>query len=273
MLISKKADFFKHTSLGRAVLNMLIISNYTNWATLPVPLDPNMDIDKMTNRAGRKAIRAASWVSPLFWLYSEPLFMEKFHSTCDDLLWRLINLAHALVELVFSTVLESSTNLTETAARYEALRLALESLPMGKVLDKSNFDTIQVHRYECCRLTALLMLRFALHGGVSWYDATTGTTYVEDVVQSLSNSGPEDLWGEHVGLCYWVGHIVRAVMHWTPYRLFATGLVHRLIAESALGDSDPRIGAQSLRRLAEFEERCISGVPRGPVSPTSSTMS
>ena len=224
-----------------------------------------MDIDKMTNRAGRKAIKAASWVSPLFWLYSEPLFMETFRSTCDKLLWRLVNHTHELVELVFSVASEVGIDVTNATGRLEYLAAVLESLPTGKDRDRSQLGSLQAHKYECCRLTALLMLRFAVNGGKSWYDAANGTSFVEDIVYSLSNCGPEDLWGDHVGLFFWVVHVARAVLHWTQYRLFSTGLVHRLISESALGDSDPRIGAQSLRMMAEFEEKCISGEARGIV--------
>ena len=144
------------------------------------------------------------------------------------------------------------------APKLKALRSVAESFPTGKGKDNPQAKSPQVHRYECRRLTAILMTRMVSRGE-SWCDAANGTTFGEDIIFSLSNSDPEDLWGEHVGLLYWVSLVAYAVLHRTRYRLFGAGIVHRLISEITFGDQDPRIGVHSLKKMGQFEEKCRSG--------------
>jgi hypothetical protein len=226
-------------------------TQYTSWVTLGIPLDPYIgNVDLITGRAGR-GLRGADWVSPLFWPESSPLLLDKFRSSCDENLQQLIQGVHELIELAPGASDDAITKL-------RALRCFIEAFPKGEEKDNPQARSPQVHRYESCRLTAILMTRVASRGE-SWSDAASGTTFEEDITFALSNSDTDDLWGEHVGLLYWVSLITYAVLHKTKYRLFSAGLVHRLISEITFGDQDPHIGIHSLKCLGKFEEVCRIG--------------
>jgi hypothetical protein len=223
-------------------------TNYTSWVTLGIPLDPYIgNIDLVTGRAGR-GLRGADWVSPLFWPESSTVLLNKFRSSCDENLRQLIQGAHELIELAPGTS-------DDAIAKLKALRSFIEAFPKGEKKDNPQVASPQVHRYESCRLAAILMTR-VVSRGETWSDAADGTTFEKDIVFSLSHSDPDDLWGEHVGLLYWVSLIAYAVLHKTRYRLFGAGLVHRLISEISFGDQDPHIGVHSLKCLGKFEEVC-----------------
>jgi hypothetical protein len=226
-------------------------TQYTSWVTLGIPLDPYIgNVDLITGRAGR-GLRGADWVSPLFWPESSPLLLDKFRSSCDENLQQLIQGVHELIELAPGASDDAITKL-------KALRCFIEGFPKGEKKDNPQARSPQVHRYESCRLTAILMTR-VVSRGESWSDAASGTTFEEDIIFALSNSDTDDLWGEHVGLLYWVSLITYAVLHKTKYRLFSAGLVHRLISEITFGDQDPHIGIHSLKCLGKFEEVCRIG--------------
>lgn len=164
-----------------------------------------------------------------------------------------------MVELVLgASAGEDTVRLGSATAKLKALQTTIESFPKGEERDNSQENLRQVHRYECCRLTAILMTR-AVSRGMTWSDAANGTTYTKDIISSLSNSDTEDLWGDHVGLLYWVSLIAYAVLHRTRYRLFSAGIAHRLVSEVTFGDQDPRIGIRSLTRMGGFEEKCRNG--------------
>jgi hypothetical protein len=187
------------------------------------------------------------------------LFLRKFEFSCDKTLWQLIRETHELVELVLgASAGEDMVRVESAVAKLKALKATIESFPKGEEKDNPQAKSFQVHRYECCRLTAILMTR-AISQGVTWSDAASGTTYTKDIIFSLSNSDTEDFWGEHVGLMYWVSLITYAVLHKTRKRLFGAGIVHRLISEVTFGDQDPLIGVHSLMRMGRFEEKCRSG--------------
>jgi len=225
-------------------------TQYTSWTTLGIPLNPYIgNVDLITGRAGR-GLRGADWVSPLFWPGSNPLLLDKFRSSCDENLQQLIQAAHELIELVPDASDDAVTKL-------RALRHLIEAFPKGEK-DNPQARSRQVHRYESCRLAAILMTRVASRGE-AWSDAANGTTFEDDIIFALSNSETDDLWEEHVGLLYWVSLITYAVLHKTRYRLFSAGLVHRLISEITFGDQDPHIGIHSLKRLGKFEEAYRSG--------------
>jgi hypothetical protein len=167
-----------------------------------------------------------------------------------------------LVELVLGASAGEDTLSVESAiAKVKALQMAIESFPKGEYQGQPRAKSLKVHRYECCRLIAIVMTR-AVSRGVTWSDAASWATFEEDIIFSLSNSDTEDLWGEHVGLLYWVSLVTYAVLHKTRQRLFGAGLIHRLISEVTFGDQDPRIGVDSLMRIGRFEEKCTSGVLR-----------
>jgi hypothetical protein len=270
-----KSKYMK-TNIGRNVLNGLVMSvtlkgfesdsfvleltifrtNYTSWVTLGIPVDPFIgNADLVTGRAGR-SLRSADWVSPLFWPEPHAVLLDKFRSSCDEKLWQLIQVAHELTELVSEAPDVAITKL-------KALRRFIEDLPKGERTDYSQVRSAQVHRYESCRLTAILMTRVASRGE-TWSDAASGTTFENDIIFSLSNSDTGELWGEHVGLLYWVSLVAYAVLHKTRYRIFGAGLVHRLISEISYGDQDPLIGIHSLKRLGKFEEAWRTGIGDSP---------
>jgi hypothetical protein len=195
----------------------------------------------------------------LFWPESNTLFLEKFRSSSDKTLWLLIQATHELVELVRGISADQDKVGSDYAtAKLKALRSFIEGFPKGEGKTRPQSKSAQVHRYECCRLTAILMTRM-VGRGETWSDAANETTYINDIIFSLSNSDPEDLWTDHVGLLYWVSLIAYAVLHKTRYRLFGAGIVHRLISEVTFGDQDPRIGVHSLKTLGRFEEVCRIG--------------
>jgi hypothetical protein len=234
-------------------------TNYTSWVSLDLPLDPYIsNLDLLTGRAGR-GLRGADWISPLFWPESNKLFLTKFQSSCDKASWQLIRDTHELVEIVLgASEDENAVSVDTTIAKLKALEGVIKSLPKGEQKDNCQASSRQVHRYECCRLTANLMTR-AISQGMTWSEAASGTTYAKDIIFSLSNSDTEGLWGDHVGLLYWVSLISYAVLCKTEYRLFGAGIIHRLISEVTFGDQDPRIGIHSLKRLGGFREKCSSG--------------
>lgn len=166
---------------------------------------------------------------------------------------------HELVELVLgASADENAVSMDTTIVKLKALEGVIESFPKGEQKDNCRAKSSQVHRYECCRLTAILMTR-AISRGMTWSDAASGTTYAKDIIFSLSNSDTEGLWGDHVGLLYWVSLISYAVLCKTGYRLFSAGMTHRLISEVTFGDQDPRIGIHSLIKMGRFGEKCSSG--------------
>jgi hypothetical protein len=223
-------------------------TQYTSWVTLGIPLDPYIgNVELITGRAGR-GLRGADWVSPLFWPESNTLLLDKFRSSCDENLWQLIQGTHELIELAPGASDDAITKL-------RALQRFIEGFPKGEKKDNPQARSRQVHRYESCRLTAILMTR-VVSRGETWSDAASGTTFEKDIIFALSNSDPDDLWGEHVGLLYWTSLVAYAVLHKTRYRLFSAGLVHRLISEITFGDQDPHIGIHSLKCLGKFEEVC-----------------
>ena len=234
-------------------------TSYTSLATLGIPSDPYIgNIDLVTGRAGR-GLRGADWVSPLFWPESNTTFLRKFRSSCNKILWQLVQGAHDLIELVIgASANEGTVDVDSATSTLGALRSLIEGFPKGEERDNALVTPRQVHRYESCRLTAVLMTRM-ISGGTTWSDAASDTSFEEEIVFSLSNSDLEDFWGEHVGLLYWVSLIAYAVLHKTRHRLFGAGLVHRLISEITFGDQDPHIGIQSLKRLSNFEEGCRIG--------------
>lgn len=210
----------------------------------------------MTPRTSRQSLRIAAWVSPLFWPDSDTLLLDKFRSICDDnheKLWQLIANARELVELVFSETWETSyLKFNSTAATLASL---VNGFPNGRGEEYAHLRAYQIHRYECCRLTTILMTR-VLSRSQGWSDAADGTSFADDLVFSLSNSDLSELWGNQVGLLHWVVLVAYAVLHKTKHRLFVGGLMHRIMSEISYGDQDPGIGIRSVGTLAEFEEEC-----------------
>jgi hypothetical protein len=169
-----------------------------------------------------------------------------------------------MIQLVFAT-----SSGVSAKPYLVSLSNAIETFPAGKdgadrEMRSSQTLRYQTHRYECCRLTAVLMMR-VVKLGKSWFDAASGTSYMGQIVFSLGNSNLGDFWGEQVGLLLWVSLIAHAVMHRTEDRPFISAIIHRLFSEICCSDH-PHIGVNSSKDLAEFLEKCISG-QLGNVSP------
>lgn len=226
-----------------------------------MPPDPRLNTGLVSAPHHLKGTTAAIWISPLFWPDSDLLLLERFQAACDETLWQLVKKVHQMIQLVFNLVVTSSG--VSAKSNLASLSNAIETFPAGKdradpEMRSSQIPRYQTHRYECCRLTAVLMTR-VVKLGKSWFDAASGTSYMDQIVFSLSSSSLGDLWGEQVGLLLWVSLIAHAVMHKTEDRPFVMAIIHRLFGEVCEGDY-PHIGVNSLKSVADFLEKCMSGL-------------
>jgi hypothetical protein len=231
-----------------------------NWAALDMPLDPLLNVGLTSTPHHLQGTSAAVWISPLFWPDSDVPLLESFQTTCDALLWQLVKNARDIIQLVFNGVMTSSRGSAQS--HLASLSNAIESLPAGNdsahpQMRSSQIARYQRHRYECCRLTAVLMTQ-VVKLGKSWFDAASGTSYLDQIVFSFSNSNPGDLWGEHKGLLLWVAMIAHAVIHKTKDRPVINAVINRLIGDLAQGDH-ANIGSNSAKNLGEFLKQCMSG--------------
>lgn len=267
------------TPAGRLILNILVAlvtpesapwldrslnrpsyrANYLNWAALGMLLDPLLNVGLISTPSHPQGTSAAVWISPLFWPDLDPLLLKRFQTTCDALRWQLVKKAREIIQLVFNGVVISSRDSAQS--HLASLSNAIESFPAGNdiadpQMRSSQIPRYQTHRYECCRLTAVLMTR-VVKLGKSWFDAASGTSYMDGIVFSFSNSNPGDLWEEHKGLLLWVAMIAHAVIHKTEDRPVINAVINRLIGDLAQGDH-ANIGWSSSKSLGEFLEQCMS---------------
>ena len=240
-------------SRERTVLKLTNHSaNYWNAAWLGAPVDINIDIDLLPTRFSQSSICItawqAGWASPFFWPGECPVSLQRLRSSCGEASWIMVDHAHRLVEAV------SSNDFASLLIDSDILRMANDSnLSTDKSPPRSKLSAY--YRYECCRLTLILMTRVCC-GSMSWCEAASRTPYAESIVHALSHSDLTDLWDAQVGLLFWVTSIAWAILFNTENRLYISGIAVRVLTALTWSDNDPRVGVQIMSAMAKFEERC-----------------
>ena len=113
------------------------------------------------------------------------------------------------------------------------------------------------HVYECCRLSAHLMLRAeSLHCALR--EAAQGTTLLAQVDAALQKTDLFNLWGPRIGLLYWVLLVSCTSMQGSSFnRNPATISLNFLIGRVAISDYHVEVGLRPLQRLKWFNDRCV----------------
>lgn len=117
----------------------------------------------------------------------------------------------------------------------------------------------QDHIYECCRLTALMIVKAEMNS-VPLRVAVQDTEILEDLQRSLKHTDAgSELWGQHIGLLFWVIVLANAAAYHTPYHLFTTSILTNLMFEACFAEYDLAVALTPLKGMISFEEYCRTG--------------
>ena len=111
---------------------------------------------------------------------------------------------------------------------------------------------------ECCRLTALIMMK-AEETSQPLRVAVEDTTYLDELRFALQQTDTENLWAEHIGLLFWVIVISNAAAFHTSHHLFTTTILTNLMFEACYSDYDLDVALVPLEKMIWFEGYCKSG--------------
>lgn len=103
----------------------------------------------------------------------------------------------------------------------DSLCQRIVSMPSSKVPGLPCSDD---HVYEACRLISLLMVQ-SVEAGRSWKCMVQGTSMLVDIKEALQRTDLGSLWGDNVGLLYWI----MLVYHCAAYGTADYALAHTIL--------------------------------------------
>jgi hypothetical protein len=151
-------------------------------------------------------------ISPL---YNEKpqLFDQAFPNVTSKDMRNLLQQLQDLVGLWRKGCYRCSLISPASRTRYTRIKRTIEGLPSS--MNQSCSDLI----YKSCHLTTLLMIR-AFENSKSWAEATKGTTLRETIREALSRTELGSLWGDNLGLLYWIVLVMHCSSFGTPEFMF-----------------------------------------------------
>ena len=102
--------------------------------------------------------------------------------------------------------------------------------------------------YQVCHYTALIMIEAKMQHK-TWAEVAEQNTYVADIKHALSLTNLKDLWGESIGVLYWVSLVLYSASFGGPQCLFYHGLLGRIFFELTYQYSDWRGAVQPMLTL------------------------
>lgn len=159
---------------------------------------------------------------------------------------RLHNLIVAIYE--WTNAIES----TASAPKRNSLQKTILESPPIKHVDSMRLHELD-YKYECCRLTATLLVQ-AYILGCTLSQANAHSHLADTIVYNLRKTDYHNQWDAHPGLLYWVGCIHVATMELVPFHHVVTQRLFFAIAHS--DEISIAVGMRPLQRLKWFEELC-----------------
>lgn len=255
----------KRSELGWALLKMLVLRDQVETATWSAPwrdfpesvLEPPPPFVATLRRSSKV------WKSPI---YEPPIegLSESTWSTSLNVSTRLVLLnVRALIRLHEEEMHHGLANRSQFEQKRVGIRKAIRMAPPITQSHNGKLDA-QDYIYECCRLTAMIMIG-AEAGSCSFRAAVENTTMVTDLAYAIRHTDVPNMWNEHIGLFFWVTFIANTVAYHTPSHLFTTSILTNLMFEACYSDYDLSVALKPVQKITWFEEHCRSGQSKLPL--------
>ena len=244
-------EVLKQTELGFCMVKMMVLRDQVEVAAWSSPyrdfpkscLYPLPSFAQMGKKNGR------IWKSPFY----DPPFEQSPTNLPLGLQLLSLNM-RTFMAILQNEKHEDLANRSQLQRIRTEIRKAIRMVP--PLIGSKRME--HEHIYECCRLTSLIMLR-AEEASLSLRAAVENTTILEDIRHSLQHTDTANLWGDHIGLLFWVIVVVNAAAFHTTHHLFTTSILTNLMFEVCYSDYDLDVALIPLEKMIWFEGYCKSG--------------